>query len=107
MTAPSAARPVFTDIGNALGTDYFLLKADLTNSEQHYLELTRRFVQDEVMPVINGYWERAEVPVELCRRLGELGLVGDGLNDYGCPTMSPTAAGLISMELNRGDGSVG
>ena len=31
------------------------------------------------MPVINGFWERAEVPVELCRRLGELGLVGDGL----------------------------
>jgi glutaryl-CoA dehydrogenase len=59
------------------------------------------------MPVINGYWERAEVPVELCRRLGELGLVGDGLNDYGCPAMSATAAGLIAMELNRGDGSVG
>jgi glutaryl-CoA dehydrogenase len=59
------------------------------------------------MPVINGFWERAEVPVELCRRLGELGLVGDGLKDYGCPAMSPTAAGLISMELNRGDGSVG
>jgi glutaryl-CoA dehydrogenase len=110
MSVPNtdtAARPVFTDIGRALGTDYFLLKSDLTNSEQQYLERTRRFVQDEVMPVINGFWERAEVPVELCRRLGALGLVGDGLNDYGCPAMSPTAAGLISMELNRGDGSVG
>lgn len=103
----SDARPVFTDIGKSLGTDYFLLKGDLTNSEQQYLERTRRFVQDEVMPVINGYWERAEVPVDLCRRLGELGLVGDGLKDYGCPPMSATAAGLISMELNRGDGSVG
>ena len=73
MTAPSTAsvRPVFSDIGKALGTDYFLLKADLTNSEQQYLERTRQFVQDEVMPVINGYWERAEVPVDLCRRLGE------------------------------------
>jgi hypothetical protein len=39
MTAPSpatAARPVYTDIGKALGTDYFLLKADLTNAEQDY-----------------------------------------------------------------------
>ena len=37
MTAPSpatAARPVYTDIGKALGTDYFLLKADLTTAEQ-------------------------------------------------------------------------
>lgn len=110
MTAPSpatAARPVYTDIGKALGTDYFLLKSELSTDEQQYLERTRRFVQDEVMPVINGFWERAEVPLDLVRRLGELGLVGDGLQGYGCPPMSPTAAGLITMELNRGDGSIG
>ena len=103
----SSARPVYTDIGKALGTDYFLLKAELTTAEQRYLEHTRVFVDEEVLPVINDYWERAEVPVDLCRRLGELGLVGDGLEGYGCPPMSSTAAGLITMELNRGDGSVG
>ena len=110
MTAPSPAtspRPVYTDIGKSLGTDYFLLKAELSTDEQQYLERTRRFVQDEVMPVINGYWERAEVPLDLVRRMGELGLVGDGLVGYGCPPMSKTAAGLIAMELNRGDGSIG
>ncbi|MBV8349699.1 MAG: acyl-CoA dehydrogenase family protein [Mycolicibacterium sp.] len=110
MTAtspPTSPRPVYTDIGNALGTDYFLLKADLSTDERDYLKRTRRFVEEEVMPQINPYWERAEVPVDLCRRLGELGLVGDGLNGYGCPPMSKTAAGLIAMELNRGDGSVG
>jgi glutaryl-CoA dehydrogenase len=110
MTAPNPAtspRPVYTDIGKALGTDYFLLKAELSTDEQQYLERTRRFVQDEVMPVINGYWERAEVPLDLVRRMGELGLVGDGLVGYGCPPMSKTAAGLIAMELNRGDGSIG
>ena len=57
--------------------------------------------------MINAYWERAEVPLDLCRRLGELGLVGDGLDGYGCPPMSTDAAGLIAMELNRGDGSLG
>jgi glutaryl-CoA dehydrogenase len=110
MTAPSpakAARPVYTNIGKALGTDYFLLKADLTAEERDYLERTRRFVHEEVLPVINGFWERAEVPLDLARRLGELGLIGDGLDGYGCPPMSPTAAGLITMELNRGDGSLG
>jgi glutaryl-CoA dehydrogenase len=111
MTATSSAkpssRPVYTDIGKALGTDYFVLRADLTPSELDYLHRTRQFVQSEVMPQINDYWERAEVPVELCRRLGELGLVGDGLEGYGCAPMSATAAGLITMELHRGDGSVG
>ena len=110
MTATSPAtspRPEYTDIGKALGTDYFLLRAELTEDERDYLERTRRFVEEEVMPQINPYWERAEVPLDLCRRLGELGLVGDGLDGYGCPPMSSTAAGLIAMELNRGDGSMG
>ena len=105
--AATSARPVYPNIGKALGTDYFLLKENLTEDERGYLERARRFVDEEVLPVINGFWERAEVPLELCRRLGELGLIGDGLQGYGCPPMSATAAGLITMELNRGDGSVG
>jgi glutaryl-CoA dehydrogenase len=102
-----SARPVYTDIGTALGTDYFLLRSELTESERDLLDRTRRFVHDEVLPVINGYWERAEVPLDLCRRLGELGLVGDGIEGYGCPPMTTTAAGLVNMELSRGDGSLG
>jgi glutaryl-CoA dehydrogenase len=95
------------DVGMALGTDYFLLREDLSSSELDYLNRTRRFVEREVLPVINDYWEWADFPLELCRRLGELGLVGDGLRGYGCPEMSPLAAGLINMELSRGDGSLG
>ena len=102
-----AVRPVFTDIGKALGTDYFLLRGDLSEEELDYLDRTRRFVHDEVLPEINAYWERAEVPLALCRRLGELGLVGDGIEGYGCPPMSTIAAGLVNMELSRGDGSLG
>jgi glutaryl-CoA dehydrogenase len=36
-----------------------------------------------------------------------LGIVGDGISGYGCPPMSPIASGLVHMELNRGDGSLG
>jgi glutaryl-CoA dehydrogenase len=104
-TGPRQAPPV--DLGKALGTDSFLLREDLTPAELDYLTRTRRFVEEEVLPVINDYWERAEFPADLCRRLGELGLVGDGLEGYGCPDMSPLAAGLINMELSRGDGSLG
>src|SRR5262249_42644168 len=89
----SDARPVHTDIGQALGTDYFLLRGTLTESELAYLERTRRFVHEEVLPVINSYWERAEGPLDLCRRLGQLGLVGDGIGGYGCPPMSATRRG--------------
>ncbi len=96
-----------TDIGRALGTDYFLLRSELTEDELYYLDRTRRFVDQEVLPVMPGHWERAEFPLDLARRLGELGLVGDGIEGYGCPPMSAVAAGVIQMELSRGDGSLG
>jgi glutaryl-CoA dehydrogenase len=97
----------YTDIGKALGTDYFLLRPELTEQELGYLDRTRLFVEEEVLPVMPDMWERAEMPFDLVRRLGELELVGDGIEGYGCPPMSPIAAGLIHMELNRGDGSLG
>jgi glutaryl-CoA dehydrogenase len=100
-------RPVYEGLGESLRTDYFAIADELTPEERGYLHRTREFVQAEVLPVINGYWERAELPLELFRRTGELGLVGDGIVGYGCPPMSTTAAGLVAMELHRGDGSLG
>src|SRR5205814_4800430 len=98
---------MYETIGRSLGTDYFHIGDQLTKQERDYWRRTRDFVDDEVLPVINGYWERAEFPWPLVEKLGKLGIVGDGIEGYGCPTMSPIAAGLIHMELNRGDGSVG
>jgi glutaryl-CoA dehydrogenase len=94
-------------LGEALRTDYFLLREEFTPAQAGYLERARRFVQDDVLPVINGYWERAEFPWPLVEKLGETGLVGDGIRGYGCPEMDPLSAGLVTMELNRGDGSIG
>jgi alkylation response protein AidB-like acyl-CoA dehydrogenase len=90
-----------------LGTDYFGLRDELTAAEREYLKVTRAFVDTEVLPVISGYWERAEFPWPLIKKMGSLGIVGDGIEGYGCPPMSPVAGGLIHMELNRGDGSPG
>ena len=97
----------YDDLGKALGTDYFFLREQLSPEQLDYLTRTRRFVDDEVLQVIGGYWERAEFPWPLVKRLGELGLVGDGLDIDGCPPMDPFSAGLIQMELSRGDGSLG
>ena len=96
-----------TRIGRSMGTDYFGLRDELTDTERDYLQRTREFIDTEVVPVINDYWERAEFPRKLIEKLGGLGIIGDGLDGYGCPPMSPVAAGLINMELNRGDGSLG
>src|SRR5246127_617647 len=96
-----------SDLGHALSTDYFFLREQLSADQLAVLRRVRVFVDDEVLPVIGGYWERAEMPWPLIRRLGELGIVGEDIAGYGCPALDPIAAGLVHMELPRGDGSLG
>jgi len=98
---------MYETIGRSRGTDFFRIADQLTDEERAYWRTTRDFVDDEVLPVINDYWERAEFPRPLVEKLGKLGIVGDGIQGYGCPPMSPIACGLIHLELNRGDGSIG
>jgi glutaryl-CoA dehydrogenase len=94
-------------LGEALATDYFFVREQLSAEQWEHFIRTRRFVDHEVLPAINGYWERAELPWPLIARLAELGLVGEDVAGYGCPGMSPLACGLVNMELHRGDGSLG
>src|SRR5664279_5209163 len=98
---------MFETIGRSRGTDFFRIADQLTPAEREYWTRARHFVDDEVLPVINDYWERAEFPRDLVEKLSGLGIVGDGIEGYGCPPMSPIANGLIHLELNRGDGSLG
>jgi glutaryl-CoA dehydrogenase len=102
--AATGARP---DLGRALASDYFFLRDQLTSGQIELLERVRAFVDDEVLPVIGDYWERADLPWPLIRRLGELGIVGDDIAGHGCPALDPISCGLVHMELNRGDGSLG
>lgn len=95
-----------TDVSTALGTDFVGIASEFGEHERDLLARTRRYVTDEVLPVINDFWERAEFPYGLVRRMGELGLVSDGIDYPGVPPMSPAGAGLVAMELSRGDGSL-
>ena len=104
---PTAPPELFEGLGHSLATDYFFLREQLTEQQLEILRRVRLFVDDEVLPVIGDYWERAEMPWPLIRRLGELGVVGEDIQGYGCPGLDPIACGLVHMELNRGDGSLG
>jgi glutaryl-CoA dehydrogenase len=95
-----------TDVSRSLGTDYYLLEQQLTDEERAVRDRVRAFVDTDVIPVINGYWERAEFPFELVPKLAALGVVGGTTEGYGCPGLSRLAAGLVSAELARGDGSI-
>lgn len=97
----------YAHLGEALATDYFVVRDQFSESEWERFISTRRFVDQQVLPVINDYWERAEFPWPLVPKLAELGIVGEDIEGYGCPGMTPLACGLVQMELHRGDGSLG
>jgi len=103
---PATALP-YAHLGDALATDYFRVREQFTEEQWDYFTRVRSFVDREVLPAINEYWEAAELPWPLMRRLAELGLYGEDIEGYGCPGMSPLARGLVNMELHRGDGSLG
>jgi glutaryl-CoA dehydrogenase len=103
----SATTMPYTHLGDALATDYFHVRDQFSDEQWEHFIATRRFVDREVLPAINEYWEAAELPWPLLRRLADLGLYGEDIQGYGCPGMSPLARGLVNMELHRGDGSLG
>ncbi|KLU10799.1 MULTISPECIES: acyl-CoA dehydrogenase family protein [Kocuria] len=86
--------------------DIYRLDARLTAEERAIRDRVRAFVDAEVRPVINDYWERAEFPFELVPKLAELGVAGTVIEGHGCPGMSRMAGAQVSLELARGDGSI-
>lgn len=97
----------YEQLGEALGTDFFSVREQFTAEQWDKFIAVRRFVDQEVLPDIGAYWEKAELPWHLFRRLPELKIVGEDIQGYGAAGMSPMTCGLVHMELHRGDGSLG
>jgi glutaryl-CoA dehydrogenase len=97
---------LLADVTRSLGTDYYLIEELLTDEERGIRDKVRAFADREVIPVINDYWDKAQFPFELIPKMAELGIAGSTIEDYGCPGMSHLAAGLVAVEMARGDGSL-
>ncbi|WP_395728641.1 acyl-CoA dehydrogenase family protein [Nakamurella sp.] len=94
------------DVSTALDTDYYAVFTDVPEADRVFWKRARSFA-DETLDEVNEAWDKADYPVHLVRRLGELDLLTDGVVGPGLTPMSPLAAGLVNMEISRGDGSMG
>ena len=94
------------DVKPVLSTDFYLMDELLTDEERAVRDKVHDFCDNEVIPIINDYWERAEFPFELIPKLAGLNIAGGSIKGYGCPGFSDIATGLIALELARGDASV-
>ena len=94
MTAP-------VDPIEFLGIDHLL-----SNEEKAITETVRRFTDDHVRPYIAEWFDAGEIPADLAREAGKLGLLGMHLQGYGCAGTNAVSYGLACMELEAADSGV-
>jgi glutaryl-CoA dehydrogenase len=81
---------------------------DLLSAEQLLIaEMVRTFVDREIKPVIEGYAQRAEFPVQMIPKMGELGVFGPTIpQEYGGGGLDYISYGLMCREIERGDSAM-
>ena len=94
------------DITARQDSDYYAVFADIPEADRAAWDRAKAYI-DEVGPQMADAWDRAEYPLDAARRMGEMDLVVDGIEHPALTHLSPLAAGLVNMEISRGDGSLG
>lgn len=105
MPTPVGTSEPEYELHNTLDVDPALLMADLDDADRAHWQRARDFAAS-ALPEMATHWENAHYPLDLVRRMGELDLLRDGVDVGGHSPMSTTAAGLITMEISRADGSL-
>jgi glutaryl-CoA dehydrogenase len=88
------------------GVDFIEFDTLLSEDEKLVRETTRRFVEENVVPIIEQCNREMRFPRELVKPMAELGFFGPNLKGYGCAGMSNIDYGLIMQELERGDSGI-
>ena len=86
-----------------MNTDLFDISSVLTEEEQLVKDNVGRFVNDNVLPIIQECFEKHRFPAELIPEIAALGILGSSIEGYGCAGMNAISFGLICKELERGD----
>lgn len=84
--------------------DFLFLEENFTAEERLIRDEVRRFVDQDVIPIMTDAYETATFAQQLIPKLAALGLLGLKLpNQYGGSGASAIAYGLVCQELERGD----
>ena len=83
--------------------DFLQVDRQLTDGERAIRDRVRAFVDEHVLPNIEGWFERGEFPVELSKGFGDLGVLGMNLDGYGCAGSSAVEYGVANREVEYGD----
>jgi glutaryl-CoA dehydrogenase len=89
------------------GVDFYDVNSMLTEHERAVRDMVRRWVDEEVLPIIGECYLEGKFPMQLVPQMGELGFFGANLpSEYGCAALDNVSYGLIMQELERGDSGI-
>jgi glutaryl-CoA dehydrogenase len=88
------------------GVDFIAFDTLLTDDERLVRDTARRFIEDNLIPIIEECNRAGRFPRELVKPMADLGFFGASLKGYGCAGMSNVEYGLVTQELERGDSGV-
>lgn len=75
----------------------------LTPEQIEIRNSVRKFVDIEVLPVIQQAFREEKFPQQLIKRFADLGLLGANLKGYECAGLDTTSYGLVMAEIERAD----
>ena len=88
------------------GVDFMEVDSLLTEDERLVRDNTRKFIEDNLVPIIEQCNREGRFPRELVKPMADLGFFGANLKGYECAGMSNVEYGLVMQELERGDSGV-
>src|SRR5580704_14737566 len=77
------------------GVDFIEFDTLLNDDERLVRDNTRKFIEENLVPIIEQCNRDGRFPKELIKPMGELGFYGASLKGYGCAGMSNVEYGLM------------
>ena len=86
------------------GVDYMEIDSLFTEEELMVRQTVRDFVDEEVLPIIEEANRHEKFPADLIPKMGEMGLFGATINEYGpSETLLDLSARLVAERLAEGE----
>ena len=89
-----------------LSSDFYGFENTLTEVEKDHIMKLRAYLEAEVKPIVNDYWNRAEFPTEIVKGLAAHGATGLAWEETRPFENSAVFRGWMAIELGRIDASV-
>lgn len=86
--------------------DFYGLEHTLGPEDREIQMKVREFMETEIRPIANEYWNKARFPMEIIPKMAALNIAGLTYHGYGCPGKSALLEGFLAMEMARVDASM-